>query len=570
MSPSNGKWIVRLDGTTLPDRKLIGGKGWSIAKLRALGLPTPPAITATTEACRSYMETGDLPSGLMDEIRDGVEWIENETGRAFGGTKRPLLVAVRSGGPVSMPGMMDTVLNLGITDATEASLSLESGDPDFAQNTHRRFRELYQSIVLKNSGTDVPDTAGGQLDGAVRAVFDSWNSRRAKRYRAHHDIPDSLGTAVTVQAMVFGNLDDDSGTGVLFSRNPLSGDPAPYGEYLPRAQGEDVVSGKVTPEPLSALKAEQPAVHDELMKASNILERENGDVQDVEFTVQQGKLYLLQSRAAKRAPAAAVRFAVDFVNEDRLGRREALSRVSPEQVRALLRPRLDDGESDRPDPVAVGEAACPGVGVGAVVTDADTAEAEAAKGNPVVLVRPTTSPDDVHGMIVAEAVVTEQGGTTSHAAVVSRALGLPCVVGCGDGALRGLEGRTTTVDGDGGRVFDCPLPVKAPDENHQHGVGDLILWARELSPLTVYGTAAPLPPGLSEDDIVDLDRTPGGEDSERIENLLLGARAARGGALNSEAGVTRAMAAGVEVIIVREQLPALLTAIRHAADETES
>jgi pyruvate,orthophosphate dikinase len=481
-----------------------------------------------------------------------------------------LLVAVRSGAPVSMPGMMDTVLNLGITDATEAALERETGNPSFARDTRRRFQELYRSVVLKNSGADVPDTADAQLEGTVRAVFDSWNSRRAKRYRAHHGIPDDLGTAVTVQAMVFGNLDDNSGTGVLFSRNPLSGEPAPYGEYLPRAQGEDVVSGRVTPKPLSALHATQPAVHDQLMKASEVLERENGDVQDIEFTIQQGKLYLLQSRAAKRSPAAAVRFAIDFVHEGRLSKQEALGRVSPEQVRALLRPRLADGASERPDPVATGEAACPGVGVGIVVTDADAAEAEAANGNPVILCRPTTSPEDIHGMIVAQAIVTEQGGTTSHAAVVSRALGLPCVVGCGDRALRGLDGRTITVDGDGGRIFDCALPVKVPDENQQHGVSDLIAWARELSPLAVCGTQAPLPAGLSEYDIVDLDRTPGGEDPNRLEDLLRGAIAARGGALNSEAGLTHAMAAGVKTIIVREQLPALLTAIRQAANETES
>jgi pyruvate, orthophosphate dikinase len=560
MTAAENKWVVRLDGTSLPDRNLIGGKAWSIARLRDLGLPTSPAVVATTAACRAYMETGELPDGLMDEIHDGINEIEQETGRFFGGTERPLLVAVRSGAPISMPGMMDTVLNLGMTDQAQAALAKESGDPEFATDTRRRFLELYDSIVLKSSGTDVPDTADGQLEGAVRAVFESWNARRAKRYRAHNNIPDDLGTAVTIQAMVFGNLDDQSGTGVLFSRNPLTGDPAPYGEYLPRAQGEDVVSGKVTPQPLSALLEAQPDMHAELLKATDVLERENADVQDIEFTVQQGKLYLLQSRAAKRSPAAAVRFAVDFVNEGRLDTKEALSRVSSEQIRTLLRPRLDDGEADRPDPVAVGEAACHGVGVGLVVLDADTAEAEAAKGHKVVLARPTTSPEDVHGMMVAEAIVTEQGGTTSHAAVVSRALGLPCVVGCGDGALTGLAGQTITVDGDTGRVFSAALPVKTHEEMKEPGISDLIPWAQELAPIQVCALGSVLPEGMNGSDIIDLDKMPGSEEPDQIEGLLAGAVAAQGGALNSDAGVSAAVRAGVKTIFVGQVLPALLAA----------
>lgn len=569
MSAGSGKWTLRLDGTSLPDRELVGGKAWSIARLHSLGLPTPPAVVATTEACRVYMQSGDLPPGLIDELRSEIKWIEEKTDRTFGGGSRPLLVAVRSGAPISMPGMMDTVLNLGMTDQTEAALAQESGDPAFAHDTRRRFLELYRSIVLKNAGIEVPNTADAQLEGAVRAVFESWNSRRAMRYRAHNSIPDDVGTAVTVQAMVFGNLDAKSGTGVLFSRNPLSGDPAPYGEYLPQAQGEDVVSGKVTPQPLSALKSALPAVHAELLAASDLLERENGDVQDIEFTVQHGKLYLLQSRAAKRSPAAAVRFAVDFVRDGILTKQAALGRVTSEQVRTLLRPRLDDGDTNRPDPVAVGEAACHGVGVGMVVTSADSAETEAAKGNKVILARPTTSPEDVHGMIVAEAVVTEQGGTTSHAAVVSRALGLPCVVGCGDGALRDISGQNVTVDGDGGRVFAQPLPVKVPNENGEHGIPDLIEWATELSPITVYATNAPLPDGLDAHNIVDLDRIPGGENPEEIEELLHGARAARGGALHSDAGISGALKAGVETIFVRQVLPALLAACAETKSITQ-
>lgn len=565
MPEASGKWTVRLDGASLPDRDLVGGKAWSIARLRNLSLPTPPAVVATTEACRAYMASGDLPPGLMDEIYAGLNWIEQGTGRRFGGHEHPLLVAVRSGAPVSMPGMMDTVLNLGMTDQTETVLAQESGSTDFAQDTRRRFLELYESIVLKNSGQPVPDTAPGQLEGAVRAVFESWNSRRAKRYRAHNNIPDDLGTAVTIQAMVFGNLDDHSGTGVLFSRNPLTGDPAPYGEYLARAQGEDVVSGKVTPQPLTALEAAHSGLHDELMRAAETLERENGDVQDIEFTVQNGALYLLQSRAAKRSPAAAVRFAIDFVRDGRLSKSEALGRITSDQIRTLLRPRLDDGDENRPEPVVTGEAACPGVGVGTVMPDANSTEAEAEKGNPVVLARPTTSPEDIHGMVVAAAIITEQGGATSHAAVVSRALGLPCVVGCGEGALQELVGRTVTVDGDGGRVFDGALPVKTPNENGEDGISDLIDWAQDGSPITVRPAN-----DTNDGDVIDLDHVPGGEDPDQIEKLLSGARAARGGALNSDAGVLAALRAGVEVIYVRQVLPALLAANAQRDNATEA
>ncbi len=567
---SENKWVMRLDGATLPDRDLIGGKAWSIARLRNLGLPTSPAVAATTEACRAFMKTGDLPAGLMDELRVGIEEIEHETGRKFGGTEHPLLVAVRSGAPISMPGMMDTVLNLGMTDAVELALAQESGDPEFAADTRRRFLELYDTIVLKNSGAEVPETADAQLAGAVRAVFESWNSRRAKRYRKHNGIPDDLGTAVTIQAMVFGNLDDQSGTGVLFSRNPLTGDPAPYGEYLACAQGEDVVSGKVTPQPLSALEAAQPGAHKELLKAAALLECESGDVQDIEFTIQQGKLYLLQSRSAKRSPSAAVRFAIDFVREGKIDKSEALRRVTSEQIRTLLRPRLEDGADNRPKPVAVGEAACQGVGVGVVVTAADSAEAEAAKGHKVILARPTTSPEDVHGMLVAEAVITEQGGPTSHAAVVSRALGLPCVVGCGDGALTNLGGQTVTVDGEKGHVYDAVLPVKVPDEREEGGLSDLINWASEISPVVVYSASDALPESLGDADIVDLDHLTDGEDSDHIARLLNGAIAARGSILNSDAGVSAAIRSGVKTIIVRHTLPALLAACANTDTITET
>ena len=337
MTPTFGRYILAIAADGVPSRELIGGKAWSIARMRGLGLNVPPAFVITTDACRAYLNHGAVPEDLETELDAAISWLESASGRTFGGAA-PLLVSVRSGAAISMPGMMDTVLNLGINDAAERALARESGDLEFARDTHRRFLDLYAGVVLKatvaeppaadaaayraaiaaSAGAEVPQSPRAQLYAAIEAVFASWNSRRAKRYRKHHDIPDSLGTAVTVQVMIFGNLDDKSGAGVLFSRNPLTGDNAPYGEYLHRAQGEDVVSGKFTPESLARLAAVLPDTYAELMEAAHTLEDANGDVQDIEFTVQQGRLYLLQSRAAKRAPQAAVRFAVDLVAEGRI------------------------------------------------------------------------------------------------------------------------------------------------------------------------------------------------------------------------------------------------------------
>ncbi|HMM76760.1 MAG TPA: pyruvate, phosphate dikinase [Gammaproteobacteria bacterium] len=573
MSFELGPHTLAIDGSGLPDRQLVGGKAWSIARMRALGLSVPPAFVVTARACTHFLDTGAVPAGLAEELARGVGWLEEASGCRFGGEERPLLVSVRSGAAISMPGMMDTVLNLGITETTEAALGRVTGDPRFARDTHRRFLELYGRIVLKGvlpelgedaspadwrkaiegaTGQGVPADPGAQLAAAVTAVFESWNSRRARRYRQHHGIPDSLGTAVTVQAMVFGNLDERSGTGVLFSRNPLTGERAPYGEYLARAQGEDVVSGRYTPQPLSALAAQLPAVHEELLAAAATLERENGDVQDIEFTVQAGKLYLLQTRAAKRAPAAALRFAVDMVAEGGIDEATALSRVTAEQVRTLLRPRLADGAAEGARCLARGEAACQGVGVGIVVTNTDEAERRALAGEAVVLARATTSPDDVHGMIVCRAVVTEQGGATSHAAVVSRALGVACVVGCGEGTLAALEGRVVTVDGASGCLYDGALPVVAPDENAEPALALLTRWAEARAPLAVVAEAA---------EAFDLGNVDGGEDVARLPELLAGKTTVRGGAIASDEGVKAAVAAGVRTIVATPRLPVLLAAL---------
>ncbi len=569
---------VRLDGTVLPPRELIGGKAWSVARMCSLGLSVPPAFVITTETCRRYFEDGGgMPAGLMDEVMAGMAWIEQATGRRFGGGERPLLVSVRSGAPVSMPGMMDTVLNLGIDDHTELALARETGSPAFARDTHRRFCEMFARIVLRTTIEeldpaaspvewraaiaargcgDVPADPLAQLEAAIRAVFESWNGRRARKYRQHNGIPDAMGTAVTVQAMVFGNSDGQSGTGVLFSRNPLTGEPVPYGEYLVSAQGEDVVSGSHTPEGLDALGRQLPEVQRELLAACAVLERENGDVQDIEFTVERGRLYLLQSRAAKRSPAAALRCAVDMVREGRIDPGEALSRVSAEQVRMLLRPHLPPGFGPSSATVlATGEAASPGVGAGVVVTTPDEAERLHGQGHAVILARPTTSPEDVHGMLVAVGIVTEKGGSTSHAAVVSRQLGVPCVVGCGEGSLAALPGRTVTVDGTGGRVFDGALPVEQPSEDSDPGLAALLDWAKAAAPLRVLRVGSELPPGTR-----DLDGLEGGEDPDRTSALLVGARGAAGSVLNTCAGVQAAVAAGLEFIVVRDVLPALLAA----------
>ncbi len=569
------RWTVRLDGAAPPPATVIGGKAWSVARMMALGLPVPPAFVITTGACRAFQASGDLPPGLIDEIRAGIADLEVRTGHAFGGTDRPLLVSVRSGAPVSMPGMMDTVLNLGIDEATEPALARLCGSAAFARDTHRRFFDMFGHIVLKAGvdcdpaggpadwnaairaacGEGVPETLEGRLIAAVRAVFESWNGRRARRYRQHHGLDDTMGTAVTIQAMVFGNLDDRSGTGVLFTRNPLTGARVPYGEYLPRAQGEDVVSGRFTPRPLAEMAAIVPEAHAELIRAGEILEHENADMQDVEFTVQQGKLYLLQSRAGKRAPDAAVAIAVDMVDEGLISPAVALSRVAPEQVRLLLAPRLAAEPGSDIAVLATGEGASPGVGRGVVVTDADEAERRAALGEAVVLARPTTSPEDVHGMIVARAIITETGGATSHAAVVGRALGVPAVVGCGAG-LMALAGRTVTVDGGRGRIWDGALDVVTPDEAGDPRLARLIDWARPLAPLDVR-PAADAPPGTR-----DLSHVEGGEDPDRIATAIGGASAVRGGAIGSDAGIAAAVAQGVRTVYCTPVLPALLAAIR--------
>lgn len=584
MAHEFGQFILAIDGSALPARATIGGKAWSIAHMRSLDLPVPPAVVITTAVCHVYLESAALPKGLEAELDAAIAWLESATGRGFGASDRPLLVSVRSGAAISMPGMMDTVLNLGINDTTERALAAESGDDAFARDTHRRFLELYASIVLRQTLPDlgdgdprvlraaigklgagkIPEDPRMQLSAAIEAVFASWNSRRAKRYRKHHGIEDSLGTAVTIQSMVFGNLDVRSGAGVLFSRNPLTGDTAPYGEYLHCAQGEDVVSGKFTPELLSALAEVLPEIYDQLVRAARTLEDANNDVQDIEFTVQQGQLFLLQTRSAKRAPQAAVRCAVDMVDEGRIEPATALSRVTADQVRSLLKPRLAQRAEEGARVLARGEPACQGVGRGVVVVDSDEAEILHAAGKDVVLARATTSPEDVHGIIASQAVITERGGSTSHAALVSRDLGKPSIVGCGDGSVTALVGEMVTVDANEGRVFAGELDMISPSEADDPCLRQLADWAEQACPLRVFDVNVAV-----EHELLDLDGIVGAEDPEKLPGLLNGCRAVRGGAIETDAGVKAALSCGVESIHARHPLVVMLAAIHARAGSVD-
>jgi pyruvate,orthophosphate dikinase len=559
--------VVVLDGSSVPDREVVGNKGRSIAWMLSLGLPVPPALCLPIEECRRFHAAGgELEDEAWRSVLAGVAGLEENLGRSFGGGENPLLVSVRSGAAVSMPGMMDTVLNLGITDEVEEALARLSGDRDFARSTHCRFVHQFgetvlgadldepgpdahpaevREAVLRDTDEEVPTDPHEALKAVIATVFGSWSSRRAKAYRKHWGISEEGGTAVIVQAMVFGNLGEDSGTGVLFSRNPLSGDPAPYGEWLPKGQGEDVVSGTHDPLPLDALASSMPAAHERLLDAAKLLEREHGDVQDVEFTVERGELWLLQTRSAKRSPLAAVRAAVDLAQEGAIDRAEALHRVSAEQLATVLAPRLADHVTEGAEVLARGVAACPGVASGVAVADSDAAcEAD----GDVVLTRPTTSPEDVSGMIAARAVVTERGGSTSHAAVVTRALGRPSVVGVGEGVSDGLAGRELTVDGSAGVVYAGVLATEEVDPASVPGLATLIEWARELSPAAVVDEA----PGAVDLDAGGAALDEGAPDAGALAEAMRGASAARGSALATAEGARAVLEAGVGTV---ERLP---------------
>ncbi|MEV0854457.1 pyruvate, phosphate dikinase [Nocardia fluminea] len=458
--------VVALDGSSPGSKETLGGKAYSINKMRALGLPVPPAFALPTHVCAKYHQAGRaLSDTVWQQILTQLGELENQTGRRFGTGPSPLLVSVRSGAAQSMPGMMDTVLNLGLTPELREVLAAETGDAEWAADTWNRFRSSYAAIVSKQPGIEPPNDPYQQLRDAIGAVFDSWTNERVRAYRDRHGLGTGGGTAVTVQAMVFGNRDELSGTGVMFSRDPATGSAQLYGEWLARAQGEDVVSGEKTPSRLETLQTTRPALYDELARIAANLEAEHTDLVDIEFTVESDRLYVLQCRAGKRSPAAAVRIAVDLVRAGMIDKDEALRRISAEQ--AALIAETESVLTDR-DVLAAGIAASPGVAVGQAVTDLDIARDLAAQGTAVVLVRPATAPDDVPAMFESVAVVTEFGGATSHAALVCREIGLPCVVGCGEGTVAALAGRTITVDGATGKVFDGDATAGSAIEHDEY------------------------------------------------------------------------------------------------------
>ncbi|MEU0497080.1 pyruvate, phosphate dikinase [Mycobacterium sp. NPDC006124] len=426
-----------LDDATL---LAIGGKGRAVASMVALGLPVPPAFCVTSDWCDE--DPAELVDRVWQDVLGGLKVLEERTGRTFGVGPRPLLLSVRSSGVTSMPGMLETVLNVGVDDGVVEALSDEYS-ASFAQDTRERFRRGYRRAV----GAQAPDRPLAQLRGAVDAVVSSWSSSRAEAYRARRGL-ERGGIAILLQAMVFGNLDGDSGTGVLFTRDPTTGSSTPFGEWLPAAQGDDVVSGTTDCEPLAAMRERLPEAYDQLIDAGTRLERLAGDVQDVEFTVEAGTLWLLQSRVAQRSPHAALRLALTFRDEGLVDDAEVIQRVTSEQLATILAAR----SAPAGQALATGAAACPGIASGLACTTSDDAIAAADEGRDVILVRPTTSPDDVAGLMAANGVVTEVGGASSHAAIVARELGIPAVVGCGVGLTATVAGLVITVDGDAGEV----------------------------------------------------------------------------------------------------------------------
>ena len=479
--------VVLLDGTSQESRESLGNKGFGINLMRSLGLPVPPAFCLPTGVCAALLaEDRHVLDRVWPEVLDQLRWLEAATSRTFGRGPRPLLLSVRSGAAQSMPGMLDTVLDLGMNDEVHQSLAAHT-TPEFAADTRSRFQSMYRRIVLDaDASAGVPVDPFVQLRGAIEAVIASWHSPRAVAYRTHHGLDGSAGTAVVVQAMVFGNLGDDSGTGVLFSRNPATGADEPLGEWLPGAQGEDVVSGTFDCLPLDALRDAQPTVFTELMAAANQLERLSRDVQDIEFTVEAGRLWLLQTRVAKRSPQAAVRLALKFRDAGLIDDAEAVRRVTPEQVRTLLSPALQPETRLAAKLLAKGLPASPGIASGTAYADIDAALDAADEDEDVILVRSSTSPDDVAGMMAARAIVTEYGGTTSHAAVVSRELGRPAVVGCGAGLAAALDGKVITIDGGEGEVREGALTLVAWSECDSPDLIALAALARRVSPLRAH------------------------------------------------------------------------------------
>src|SRR5437660_9984035 len=549
LAMSDRKWVYLFREGNAKMRDLLGGKGAGLAEMTNAGLPVPPGFTITTAACNAYFAFGKkLPPGLWDQVQKALATVERSTKKRLGDPKDPLLVSVRSGAAMSMPGMMDTVLNLGLNDESRKGLATLTKNERFAWDAYRRFismfgrivldidaakfdhaleakkkaarvqsdpelgpRQLsdlvteYKAIVQRETGKPFPTDPKAQLRLAIEAVFGSWFGQRAKDYRKQFKISDDLGTACSIVTMVYGNMGDDSGTGVAFTRDPNTGAKELYGEYLTNAQGEDVVAGIRTPSKIAQMKRDLPKADAEFEKIAKRLEKHYRDAQDLEFTIERGKLYMLQTRSAKRTAAAAVKIATDMVRERLITKDEALQRVEPAQVEQLLLPRFDPAEVEKARKagryLAKGLNASPGAATGRAVFDADRAVALKGQRQLGVLVRPETSPDDFHGMVAATGILTARGGSTSHAAVVARGLGLPCVAGVAaldidlqkremrvDGKVI-HEGDAISIDGTTGEVFAGELPTIAANFREEKELIELLSWADKRRRLGVWVNA---------------------------------------------------------------------------------
>lgn len=535
------KWVYLFEEGSAKDRFLLGGKGADLCEMTNLGLPIPPGFTITTKACNQFLEAnGKFPQGMWRQTLRALKKIEKKTKKGFGDKENPLLVSVRSGGAVSMPGMMDTVLNLGLNEETLKGLIALTGNPRFGHDAYRRFIQMFGKIVMRIKGElfeeeielvkkkkgvkqdtelttedlkiliekfkkiyqektkeEFPQNPFDQLKLAIKAVFNSWNIKRAVDYRTFHGIPHNLGTGVNVVTMVFGNMGSDSGTGVAFTRNPSTGERKLYGEYLLNAQGEDVVAGIRTPKPVEKLKEEIAEIYRQLTKIAQKLERHYQDVQDLEFTIEKGRLWILQTREGKRTAQAAVKVATDMVKEGLIDKREAIRRIEPLQIEQLLHPMIDPKAKVKV--LAKGLNASPGAASGQAVFEADRAEELAKKGEKVILVRPETSPDDVHGMLAAKGILTARGGMTSHAAVVARGLGKPCVAGCEEikvdlkkrefqaGKIMVKEGDLLSINGATGEVILGKVPLIEPKMTKD--LATLLKFADETKKLGILANA---------------------------------------------------------------------------------
>jgi pyruvate,orthophosphate dikinase len=533
------KWVFRFREGSASMKELLGGKGANLAEMTRVGLPVPPGFTVTTEACRAFYAGGRvLPDGLLQQVVSDMHDLELEKGQMFGDPKHPLLVSVRSGSVTSMPGMMDTILNLGLNDETVQGLAEVTNNPRFAYDCYRRLIQMYGNVVLgidsvffeqqlhrmkeehgfaeerevtvegwkslieqykklikRHADSPFPQNVHEQLKKAIEAVFLSWNNQRAIVYRKVHRIPDEQGTAVNIQAMVFGNMGDDCGTGVLFTRNPSTGEKELFGEFLANAQGEDIVAGVRTPLPIAQLEREMPSLFGQLVRTAEQLERHYKDMQDIEFTVEKQKLFILQTRSGKRTAQSALKIAVQLVQEGILSKDEALQRIEVSHLDQLLHRAIDT--SAELDVLAVGLPASPGAAAGQAVFDSDTAEKWSKEGKRVILVRPETTPEDIHGVLAAEGVLTSRGGMTSHAAVVARGMGKPCVCGCETVRINGKsftagereigEGDWISIDGATGRVICGTVSLREAEISDD--LAKILEWADEVRKLRVLTNA---------------------------------------------------------------------------------